>query len=285
MKERYAVHRLCGIMEVTRSSYYRWRLNQGLDNRGEDEVLLEAIRGLRGNRRKRCYGSRRLVSSLRELGFVIGRKRVRRLMRQGSIVVQRRKAFRPQTTNSNHTDPIAPNRLQRKFQVEAPNQVWAGDITYLRCGSGWLYLAVVIDLYSRRVIGWSIQKSLHRRLVIQALHMAIGRRSSALGVIFHSDRGSQYASADFRQLLAANKIIASMSGKGDCWDNAPVESFFSTLKKEAMLNGVMSASMIRSEVFEYIEVFYNRQRIHSTLGGVSPEKFEMFNNQFSVLCA
>lgn len=272
-------------MEVSRSSYYRWKKHQKTDNRSEDYRLLEAIRGLRENRRRRCYGSRRLVISLRELGFLVGRKRVRRLMRQAGIVVHRRRAFRPKTTDSNHDRPVAANLLNRCFKVEAPNRVWAGDITYLRCGSGWVYLAIVIDLYSRRVIGWSIQPTLHRQLVLNALIMAIGVRGLSAGVIFHSDRGSQYASRQFRRLLARYKMKASMCRKGDCWDNAPIESFFSTLKKEAFLNPNMNEAQIRQEVFEYIEVFYNRHRIHSTLGGMSPKTFEDKNTNLSILCA
>lgn len=247
--------------------------------------MLQSIRQLRLNRRCHCYGSRRLVVALRVLGFVIGRKRVRRLMHQEQILVRVRRAFRPKTTNSNHGNPIAKNRLKRQFLVEAPNKVWAGDITYLRSGSGWVYLAVVIDLYSRRVIGWSVQKSLHRQLVLDALTMARGQRGNRQDVLFHSDRGSQYACSDFRKLLNTFAFRASMSAKGDCWDNAPVESFFSSLKKESFLNSKMSSSEIRAEVFEYIEVFYNRQRIHSTLGGLSPVKFENSTEILSKLSA
>jgi len=156
---------------------------------------------------------------------------VRRLMRQEQILVRPRRAFRPKTTDSNHSNPIAPNRLKRGFLVEAPNKVWAGDITYLRSGSGWVYLAVVIYLYSRRVIGWSVQKSLHRQFVLDALTMARGLRGNQLDVLFHSDRGNQYACTDFRKLLNQYAFRVSMSAKGDCWDNAPVESFFSSLKK------------------------------------------------------
>jgi len=272
-------------MEVSRSSYYRWKHRQDSHPGRIDESLLEAIIGLRQNPRMRCYGSRRLVVALRGLGFAVGRKRVRRLMRQAGIVVPRKRAFRPRTTDSRHTHPIAPNRVKRQFRVEAPNRVWVGDITYLRYGSGWLYLAVVIDLYSRRVIGWSIQKTLHRQLVIDALMMAVGSRRKTEGVIFHSDRGCQYASRQFRRRLAACKMKASMSAKGDCWDNAPAESFFSSLKKEAFLHRAMSAAEVRREVFEYIEVFYNRQRIHSTLNGRSPEQFEYSNLESSTLCA
>ena len=272
-------------MEVSRSSYYRWRKGCHKAHKDQDQILLLVIRQLRQDRRKRCYGSRRLVIALRGLGFVVGRKRVRRLMRQSGMIVARRRAFRPKTTDSTHSNPIAPNRVCRQFRVEVPNKVWAGDITYLRCGSGWIYLAVVIDLYSRRVIGWSIQKTLHRQLVINALRMAVAMRGKPPGAIFYSDRGSQYASAEFVCLLKEFGIQASMSRKGDCWDNAPVESFFSTLKKEAMLHSTMSSAEIRHEVFEYIEVFYNRQRIHSTLEGMAPEIFEKLNNGSSKLCA
>lgn len=284
MKEQFAINRLCKIMEVTRSSYYRWK-KAPRDVSGDDKRILDAIGRLREDRRKHSYGSRRLMKALQAEGFIIGRKRVRRLMRQAGILVRCRRAFRPKTTDSNHNDPVAPNLVNRQFTVRASNTVWAGDITYLRCGTGWVYLAVVMDLYSRRVIGWSIQPTLQRRLVLNALRMATGMRSKTKDVIFHSDRGSQYTSEKYRCLLANYQMQASMSRKGDCWDNAPVESFFSTLKKEAYLSSTMSASEIRQEIFDYIEVFYNRQRIHSKLGGISPEKFELGNLESSKLCA
>lgn len=273
-------------MEVTRSSYYRWKRSEAdRPQEEEDQTLLDAIQELRKDPRIRCYGSRRLVWALRQLGFAVGRKRVRRLMRQASIQVRRRRAFRPRTTHSNHDHPVALNLVARQFKVDAPNKVWAGDITYVRCSSGWVYLAVVIDLYSRRVIGWSIQPTLHRQLVIDALLMAIGNRGRPTGGIFHSDRGSQYASRQFRRLLKRSGMQASMSRKGDCWDNSPVESFFASLKKEALLGSTMNTAQIRQEVFEYIEVFYNRRRIHSALGGVSPEMFERKNLEPTTLCA
>lgn len=272
-------------MEVTRSSYYRWKRTGSGQASIQDQQILDAIGELHKDRRMRYYGSRRMVQVLCGLGFTVGRKRVRRLMREAGIKAARRRAFRPRTTDSNHKRPVSANLVNRRFDVDSPNTLWAGDITYLRCWQGWVYLAVVIDLYSRKVIGWSIQPTLHRRLVIDALTMALGRRDCPAGLIFHSDRGSQYASRQFRRLLRRNQMIASMSGKGDCWDNAPVESFFSSLKKEAFLHPTMSVWQVRQEIFEYIEVFYNRKRIHSTLGGLSPEMFERKNSETSNLCA
>ena len=272
-------------MEVTRSSYYRWKRTGSDQPSSEDQQILDAIGELRNDRRMRCYGSPRMIQVLRGLGFAVGRKRVRRLMGEAGIKAARRRAFRPRTTDSNHKRPVAANLVDRRFNVDHPNRVWAGDITYLRYSQGWVQQAVVINLYSRKVIGWSIQPTLHRCLLIDALTMAIGMRDCPAGLIFHSDRGSQYASRQFRRLLRCNQMIASMSAKGDCWDNAPIESFFSSLKKEAFLHPTMSVWQIRQEIFEYIEVFYNRKRIHSTLGGLSPEMFERKNSESSNLCA
>lgn len=265
-------------MQVTRSSFYNWRKSQSNTDHDPDNELLDLIRDLRKNKRYLCYGSRRLKRFLQDLGVIVSRKKLRRLMKHHNIKVRQKRSYRPRTTDSRHNLPVAANRLGRDFASNAADRKWAGDITYLRCGSGFAYLAVVMDLYSRKIIGWSVSTSLHTKLVIDALNMALIMRGKPNGVIFHSDRGSQYASGSYRQLLQVHGLTASMSRKGDCWDNSPVESFFATLKKEAELHGSMNFDQIRREVFEYIAVFYNRQRSHSYLDGMSPENFELNNH-------
>lgn len=186
------------------------------------------------------------------------------------------------TTDSRHAEPIAPNQLQRAFQAEAPNRVWVADITYLPTKEGWLYLAVVLDLFARRVVGWSMQTTLERSLVIAALDHALQRRQPPPGLLHHSDRGSQYASADYQALLKQAQMLSSMSRKGNCWDNAPMESFFATLKAELPVSVFPSHTAARSAVFDYIERFYNRQRLHSTLGYRSPAAFERLHMQQTI---
>lgn len=263
-------------MEVTRSRFYRWRKVPGnIARMSHDAEIVGLIRDLRSNKRFRSFGTRRLKSVLEDLGVCVSRKRLRRLMRENNIKAITKRAYRPRTTDSRHDLPIAPNRLKRDFTAPAPNRVWCGDITYLRCGSGFVYLAVVMDLYSRKIIGWSVSRRMHTKLVSDALKMALTMRGRPTGVIFHSDRGSQYASKEYRNLLVSYKLLASMSRKGDCWDNSPVESFFASLKKESLLYATMNYHQIRNEVFEYIAVFYNRQRPHSWMDGSNPEKFEI----------
>lgn len=263
-------------MEVTRSRFYSWRKRRNnTDRSSRDGEIVGLIRDLRSNKRFRSFGTRRLKPLLEDLGEIISRKRLRRLMREYDIKAITKRAYRPRTTDSRHDLPIAPNRLDRDFTAPAANRVWCGDITYLRCGSGFVYLAVVLDLYSRKIIGWSVSRRMHTRLVNNALKMALAMRGRPTGVIFHSDRGSQYASSEYRKLLVDNKLVASMSRKGDCWDNSPVESFFASLKKESYLHALMNYHQIRNEIFEYIAVFYNRQRPHSWMDGSSPENFEI----------
>jgi putative transposase len=225
-------------------------------------------------RSRGTYGSPRVVRDLREQGFLCGRHRVARLMRQTGLKATVRPLFRG-TTDSRHTLPVARNLLARDFTAPKVDVKWASDITYLWTGEGWLYLAVTLDLFSRRVVGWSMQTRLDRSLVVNALESALCQRHPVAGLLHHSDRGSQYASAEFQARLDEEEMVCSMSRKGDCWDNAAVESFFGTLKQE-LVNRCQFATResARKQVFEYIEVWYNRQRRHSALGYLSPIEFE-----------
>ncbi len=224
--------------------------------------------------RKQTYGSPRILRDLRQAGFAWGRHRVARLMRQSGLRAVVAPRFRT-TTDSRHRLPVAANLLDRDFAAPAANRKWASDITYLWTGEGWLYLAVVLDLFSRRVVGWSMQTALDRSLVLDALGSALGYRRPEAGLIHHSDRGSQYACADFQRALEAAEITCSMSRRGDCYDNAAVESFFGTLKQELVnRRRFATREVARQEVFAYIEVWYNRQRRHSSLGYLSPAEFE-----------
>ena len=220
------------------------------------------------------YGSPRICETLNRQGYQVNHKRVARLMREAGLLAHGKKKFKA-TTNSKHDQPVRPNLLERNFEVAAPNQVWTGDITYIATAEGWLYLAVVIDLFSRRIIGWAFSHRIDTTLVVQALQMAISGRKPKPGLIFHSDRGSQYASHLFQEALSAFGIIPSMSRKGDCWDNAPTESFFATFKKELVRNVIyFSRRLAMTEIFRYIECYYNNIRAHSTLGYDSPAQFE-----------
>jgi transposase InsO family protein len=223
------------------------------------------------------YGSPRILAELKGLGFKCSKSRVERLMKKYGIRAKTRRKFRV-TTDSKHSLPVAPNVLDRDFSPEKPNAAWGGDITYVWTKEGWLFLAVIIDLYSRQVVGWSMDERMTRELTLSALRMAINRRKPGQGLIHHTDRGSQYASADYRRLLKAHDMICSMSRKGNCWDNAPIESFFHTLKTECIYwEEFETREEARRKIFEWIEVFYNRQRRHSTLGNLSPVNFEIEN--------
>ena len=221
-------------------------------------------------------GARKIQRDLDEEGLHCCLKTITRSMKRQGLVPKASRKYRVTTTDSNHNLPVAPNRLQRNFTASKPNQKWAGDITYIRTSEGWLYLAVVIDLYSRKVIGWSMATHMKAGLVCDALSMALWRRRHPKGVIFHSDRGSQYCSGQYRKLLAKYKMPQSMSRKADCWDNACVESFFHSLKVETILyEPLLTSEATRQAVFEYIESYYNRVRRHSTLDYVSPEQYEL----------
>jgi transposase InsO family protein len=220
------------------------------------------------------YGAPRIHAELKSKGMECSRPRVARLMRKAGLQARRRRAYKVTTTLSKHTYPVAPNTLNRQFWAAGPNEKWVGDITYIPTKEGWLYLAAVLDIYSRRVVGWAMDKHMEQELVASALQMATTQCRPGEGVLHHSDRGSQYAAHDYQQLLNAHKIEASMSRKGDCYDNAVMESFWSTLKAECATGVYNSRAEARQSIFEYVEVWYNRQRRHSALGYDSPETFE-----------
>lgn len=223
---------------------------------------------------KERYGSPRVHRELKARGHKCNEKRVSRLMRENKLSARHKRKFR-RTTDSKHLHPVAPNLLARSFDAQTENQIWLADITYLWTDEGWLYLACVMDMYSRRIVGWSMAKSLSQQLAIDALRMALHARMPKAGLIHHSDRGCQYAANDYKILLRANGIVQSMSRKGDCWDNAPMESFFHTLKTELVHRTIFkSRAQARRNVFEFIEVFYNRQRRHSAIDYKTPVEFE-----------
>jgi transposase InsO family protein len=260
---------------VSRAGYYAWCSRPASARAQRDATLRFHIVASHAKSRER-YGSRPILHDLRAIGERVSRKHIVRIMREEGIEGKRPRAFRI-TTKSNHRLPIAQNLLDRHFmpaEIEASNRVWASDITYLQTREGWLYLAVVLDLFSRRVIGWSMSHSLESRIILDALQMAADRRSIDHAVLVHSDRGVQYASEAVQRFYNRHDMICSMSRKGNCWDNAVTESFFGTLKRELDDPIFESRESARAIIFEYIEIWYNRQRRHSTLGYVSPEQFE-----------
>ncbi len=272
-RDQYPVSTMCAVLQVGRSSYYAWKRRPETQRAREDRVLLVHIRAVHKQSKHR-YGSPRIHKALGKKGISCGRKRVERLMRQNDIKAKGRRRFKA-TTDSKHAHPVAPNLLNRQFSVEAPNTVWAGDISFIPTKEGWLYLAVVLDLFSRRVVGWSLQTTLAQSLVLDALEMAIARRQPGSDLLHHSDRGSQYAAQAYRQLLEKHDMRVSMSRKGNCWDNAPVESFFKTLKAELPEDHVFENRVqARAAISEYLEVFYNYERMHSTLDYMSPVEYE-----------
>jgi putative transposase len=272
-REDFPVRLMCGVLEVSPSGFYDWLRRPESPRAAEDRALVAKIQAVHGDSR-RTYGSPRVHASLKAEGYRIGRKRVARLMRENDIRARTRRKFRV-TTDSRHDHPVAPNRLDRQFTVEAPNTVWLADISYIPTREGWLYLAVVLDLYSRQVVGWAMDEEMPQELTLAALDMALKRRRPLPGLMHHSDRGSQYAAAAYQARLAEHGIVGSMSRKGNCWDNAPMESFFHTLKTERVHHrDYQTRDEARRDIFEYIEVFYNRQRRHSTLGYLSPVQFE-----------
>ena len=264
---------MCAALSVSQSGYRAWKRG-GAPNRTRltDAQLLALLRAIHAEL-KGAYGSPRMLAELRGRGFSAGKARVERLMRAHGLRGRHKRRYKA-TTDSKHTLPVADNRLARDFTPPAPNRVWTADITYLWTDEGWLYLAVVLDLFNREVVGWSIQPRMTADIVAEALVMATGRRQPAAGLMHHSDRGSQYASRPFQDQLAGYGMICSMSRKGNCWDNAPTESFFNSLKNERV-HGTRYATRqaAKADVFDYIEVFYNRTRRHSTLGYKSPRQF------------
>jgi transposase InsO family protein len=269
----HSVEKMAEVLGVSRSGYYAWYSRDESDRDRANRELSEEIRRIQ-KRVKYRYGSLRVTAALRREGKVVGHNRVARLMRNNGLQARVRRRFRC-TTKAAESRPVAANMLDRDFRVGAINRVWISDISYIATGEGWLYLATVMDLGSRRVVGWAMSSRLSTDLVLRAFWMAVMRRNPPKGLIFHSDRGSQYTSHAFVRTLERWGMIQSMSRKGDCWDNAVAEAFFSTLKGE-LIGG--KAYRTRQEaqdaIFEYVEVFYNRQRLHSTLGHVTPVEYE-----------
>jgi putative transposase len=258
---------------VSRAGFYAAQRRPAPPRVRADERLAVQIAAIHRASR-RCYGSPRVHAELRARGQCTSRKRVARLMRRAGLAARRRRAFRV-TTQSRHTRSVAPNRLARQFTAPAPDRIWVADITYFATVEGWLYLAVVLDLFSRRVVGWATSDRLGEGVALEALGMGLARRRPRPGLLHHSDRGSQYASAEYRAILAGHGVDRSMSGVGSCWDNAVAESFFATLKVELDHDAAWpTRTAAHRAVFDYIELFYNAQRRHSTLGHLSPMAFE-----------
>lgn len=272
-KALYPIRVLCGVLEVARSGYYAWRGRLPSARAKANDLLLDEIRTVHQASRG-TYGSPRVFRELRTLENPVSENRIARLMRVSDIRSKHRRKFRV-TTKSNHRRPVAPNVLNREFTVDASNRVWVGDITYVWTAEGWLYLAILIDLFSRIVVGWSMSTRITDELTLSALRMAFRKRRPAAGLLFHSDQGSQYTSNDYREFMINHQINASMSRRGNCWDNAVSESFFATLEKDLLQGWVPETRGIaRAEIFDYIETFYNRRRRHSYLGYASPAEFE-----------
>jgi transposase InsO family protein len=271
--DEYPVRMMARLLKVSPSGYYEWRKHRQSARSQHNQQLMRLIREIH-QQSDGTYGSPRMLKELREQGHPVSRNRVTRLMRKARVRGSMKKRYRV-PSGRRAVGPVAANVLDRQFTPKQPNEAWAADITYIRTDEGWLYLAVVIDLFSRRVIGWSMQDRIGRDLVMAAVAMAIAQRQPKPGLLHHSDRGSQYGSEDFQRLLADHGIRCSMSGHGNCYDNACVESFFATLKKERVYRRHYTTRReARADLFEYIEVFYNRQRRHSLLGNISPAAYE-----------
>lgn len=268
----FSISLMCRVLKIARSGYYKW-LSQPSSHRDQvNAALTEAIRAAHLASRQ-TYGSPRVYRELKACGMACGRHRVARLMRQAGIVVRRRRRYKA-TTNSAHDHPVAPNVLKRDFTAQCPNEKWLTDITYVATRQGWLYLAVVLDVFSRRVVGWALGTTLDQSLVLRALRMALVHRHPPPGLLHHSDRGSQYAARAYQRVLKAHRIRVSMSGTGNCYDNAMMESFFATLKAEGVTAIYPTRAEAKQAIVDYIEVWYNRQRRHSALDYVSPVAFE-----------
>jgi len=272
-RKDYGVRKLCRVLSVSASGYYAWSTRVIGHRAKQNEHLLVAIRRMHEESRK-SYGTIKIWKALNAQGIRCGKHRVARLRHINGIETIRRRRFKV-TTRSKNNNWIEPNRLNRCFNVEKPNQVWVGDVTAIATRTGWLYLAILIDLYSRKVIGWSMSNKNDKHLVLNALDMAVARRQIKSGVLHHTDRGAIYAADEYRQKLSALQFLSSMSRKADCYDNAVAESFFSTLKNEIDFDGIFeSRDQARTEIFKYIEIFYNRQRIHQSLNYLTPETME-----------
>jgi putative transposase len=272
-KDQWPVRLMCETLEVSPAGYYAWLVRPPSFQEQRREALLVLIQGIHAEAKQR-YGSPRVHALLAAREEPCSVNTVAKIMRDNDIRAKSARKFRC-TTDSNHPPPVAPNVLGRQFDPQRPNESWVADITYVPTREGWLYLAVVEDLYSRKVVGWSMAESMESRLVVDALEMAVQRRLPGEGLVAHSDRGSQYASDHYQSLLGKHGITCSMSGVGQCWDNAPAESFFASLKKELTHHeDYQTRQEARASIFEYVEVFYNNQRLHSSLGYVTPAAYE-----------
>jgi putative transposase len=272
-RKRFPVRRLCAMMRVSSSGYYAWRKRPVSQRARENAALMIEISDIHKKSRE-SYGSPRVHKELLARGHRLSRHRVARLMRHGNIVAKQKRK-RKITTNSRHNYPVAPNLLDRNFTAEGPNKKWVTDITYIRTAEGWLYLAVVMDLFSRMIVGWAMDATMSAALVKRAFEMAVSRRKPPKGLLHHSDRGTQYASELYRSLLADYHVRVSMSRTGNCYDNAVAESFFSTLKREQVdEQDYLTRQQAKTDIFRYIEGFYNPERRHSTLDYLSPAQFE-----------
>lgn len=271
-RQEFKVTLMCRVLDVSTSGYYAWRKRPTSQREMANQKLLEAIREAH-QASNETYGSPRIYEEIKE-NIPCSRNRVARLMKKHNIAARQKKRYK-RTTKVNAADPVAPNRLGGDFTATAPNQKWTADITYIPTREGWLYLAVVLDLFSRRIVGWAMSARMTSDLVSAALRMAIQQCQPAPGLLHHSDRGSQYTGQPYQQLLKDRRFIVSMSDTGNCYDNAPTESFFGSLKTEHVHHILYeSRAQARTDIFFYIEAFYNRQRRHSTLGYVSPAAYE-----------
>ncbi len=278
MSDQHPIKTLCTVLAVSRSGYYQWRDAEPSLRAQQTQILKSKIAAVHALSR-RTYGSPRVTAALRAQGERVGRNRVARLMRDAGLQGRKRCRYRVFTTDSRHHEPIAPNRLALAPAPTKPDQSWATDITYIETAEGWLYLAAVLDLYSRRLIGWAMGPNLETTLPLAALQMAIRQRRPASGVLHHSDRGCQYASATYRAALTHHGCVASMSRKGNCYDNATMEAFWSTLKHELVYRRhFLTHAEAKTAIFDYIEGFYNRSRLHSALGYKSPLDYESILN-------
>jgi transposase InsO family protein len=272
--EVWPVRVMCDALSVSPSGFYAWRSRPQSPRKIANRELLADIRRVHAQHRER-YGAPRIHAELRAEGRAVSRKRIARVMRQHGIRARAPRRFRVCTTDSQHSLPVAENLLDRNFVADRSDQVWLADITYIPTGEGWLYLAVILDLFTRKVVGWAMRDHLRAELTIAALTMAIQRRRPTPGLIHHSDRGSQYAASDYGKILQAAAIVPSMSRKANCWDNAPMESFFGTLKTELVHHSQYpNRDAARRDLFAYIEGYYNRQRRHSAIGYITPERAE-----------
>ena len=280
MKTQHAILAMCQLLKVSPSGFYDWQQRRDCPSpraMADQKLTGHITTNFAGSRQ--TYGSPRVQQELDQQGCSHGRNRIARLMKAAGLCGRQKRRYRVQTTNSKHDQPIAPNRLAEAPKTTAPNQIWVADITYIETQEGWLYLAGILDLYSRKIVGWAMSERIDTALVTAALSMALLHRQPPAKLLFHSDRGVQYASGDFRHALQAAMLVPSMSRKGNCYDNATMESFWSTLKWELVYRSKFTNHhQARTAIFDYIECFYNPKRLHSALNFLSPVDFEAKNN-------